>query len=152
MPILSPIWGRTHTLDPDLGPGLWSIMSVLMLTSILPNACMYFCCITQLELGVSTIWMPLPISDKKMNGLLSSVWLVAVLASLWDVALFPHRHWHVRTRGAVASSGCCCKPGLFNLMRRAGLPKESPGSLCQGCSQLLIYNTFLENQVQNPGL
>lgn len=82
----------------------------------------------------------LPSLAKKMNGLLSSVWLVTVLASLWDVALFPHQHRNVRAGGALASSTLLpCKSGQCNPVRRAGLPREKVDSLCQGCSQLLIY-------------
>lgn len=105
MPVLGPIWGRTHTLHLVCGSGLWSIMSVLMLTSLMPKMpCVYLCFFTQVELGISTIWHHFPLLTK-MNGLLSSFWLVAILASLWDVALFPQQHWHVRIRGASAGSG-----------------------------------------------
>lgn len=39
MPILSLTWGKTHILDSGLGAGLWSIVSVLTVTNILPNVC-----------------------------------------------------------------------------------------------------------------
>lgn len=66
--------------------------------------CVYLCFFTQVELGISTIWRHFPLLTK-MNGLLSSFWLVAIFASLWDVALFPQQPWCIKIRGASASSG-----------------------------------------------
>lgn len=40
-----------------------------------------------------------------MNGFLSSVWLVAVLANLWDVTLFPSQTLACQNRRSLASSG-----------------------------------------------
>lgn len=39
-----------------------------------------------------------------------------------------------------------CKSGFCDSMRRTGLPRENVGSFSQGCSQLLIYNHFLETR------
>lgn len=78
---------------------------------------------------------------------------LAALASLRDVALFPHQLQHVRAWGAFASPGLQpCKSVLGNGMWREGLLRKSAVHCARGALNSWFINHFLENQVQNPGL
>lgn len=146
MPVLGPTWGRTHTLHPIWGSGLWSIMSALVLTRIMPNTLCSSLLLYSGRTGNLHYLTPLPTCDKDewfaVFTLISGRFSQPVgCGPLPSIALACQNQRSLCRLGVTA-----CKSGLCNSMQTAGLPRDNAGSFCQGSSQLLIYNHFLETR------
>jgi hypothetical protein len=102
-----------------------------------------FSSFTHVEPEVSTTQTPLSISDKEDKWLAVFSLISGVLASLWDVVLFPHQHRHVRARGASASSVLLpCKSGL-QFSAETGTSQRKCGLTLSGVHSILIYKSLL---------
>lgn len=102
------------------------------------------CCMSVGTRSLDEFWMPLPISDKEDEWFAVFSLISGCFSQPGGHGLFPHQYWHVRTREEAwpAWAGLllvnqACEIWCGNLDF-----KECTGSLCQGCSQLLIYNHF----------